>query len=78
MENADNDHALGATVQATVDDSGDLVPTVEDTRVREDGHATRGECRREIPLPPALEAFEHSAFAQRLVLRTVEQRGSAL
>ena len=72
VEDADHDHAVGAGVEAAVDDRRHLVPTVEDTRVREDGDAARGQSRREIPLPPALESLERPLLAERLVLRAVE------
>ena len=55
-----------------MDDRGDLVAAVEDTRVREDGHATRGQGRGEIPVPPALEALQRPLLAHRLVLGPVE------
>ena len=55
-----------------MDDRGDLVSAVEDTRVREDSHTTGSQSRSEVPLPPALEALERSLLAHRLVLGPVE------
>ena len=55
-----------------MDDRGDLVSAVEYARVGKDGHSAGGQCRRQIPLPPALEALERSALAHRVVLRAIE------
>ena len=72
MEDADHHYAVGAAVEAPVDDRGDLVPAIEDTSVREHSHAAGGESRRQIPLPPAVEALERPLLAHRLVLGPVE------
>ena len=72
MEDADHDHAVGTAVETAVHGGRDLVPAVEDARVREDDDAAGRERRREIPLPATLEALERSPLAQRLVLGAVE------
>ncbi len=73
VEDADHDDAVGPAVEAPVHSRGDLVPAVEDPRVREDDDSARGERRREIPLAPAIEALEGAALAELLVLRPVER-----
>ena len=77
MEDADHHDALGPAVEAPMDDRGDLVSAVEDTRVREDGHPTGGQSRRQIPLPPALEALERAPARPSLRAPSGRARGSA-
>ena len=49
-----------------------LMPAVQHTGMRKDHDASGSERRREIPFPPALQAFERSPLSQLVVLRAIE------
>jgi hypothetical protein len=48
------------------------MPTVEHARMREDDDTSGNERRREIPLAPALQSLERSAFSHLVVLGAIE------
>ena len=72
MEHADDDHAVGTTVETAVHDGRDLMPAVEHARVREHDDTSGCERRGEIPLTRALQPLQRPSLAHRLVLRAVE------
>ena len=55
-----------------MDHGRDLMPAVQHSGMRKNHDASGSECRREVPLPPALQAFERSALPHRVVLGSIE------
>ena len=78
MQDADHNDAIGARVEAAVHGGRHLMPAVEHAGVWEDGHASRGQRRCQIPLPRTLEPLERPSLPHLLVLPLVERVDLAL
>jgi hypothetical protein len=72
VQDADDDHAVRARVEAAVHGRGDVVAAVPHAGVRKDDDTAGRERRGEVPLAPTVEELQRPCLAELLVLAAVE------